>query len=49
MVQRVIGQYLRDGRVLSTSFEAGQLRQTADGDELNYNVVSLLMAYERAK
>ncbi len=49
MVQRVIGQYLRDGSVPSTSFEARQLRQTANVDELKHNVASLLTAYERAK
>lgn len=49
MVSRVIGQYLRDGSVPSTSFEAGQLRQTANIDELKHNVAALLEAYRCAK
>ncbi len=49
MIRRVIGQYLRDGSVPSTSFEAGQLRKTANIDELKHNVASLLEAYERVK
>lgn len=49
LVKGVISQYLRDGHVPGTSYEAIHLRQTANVEELRHNIASLVEAYNRAK